>query len=38
MIKPYQFEPIACSDSVKSDTKVEDDDSGDTERIHSKDW
>ena len=38
-IEPYQFEPLASSDSSsESDTEPEHDDSGDEDRIHNTDW
>ena len=36
-VKLYQFEPIASVSSAESDTEAEDDDSGDEERLHSRD-
>ena len=39
MVEPYQFEPVASSESsAQSDTGVDDDDSGDEERLRSRDW
>ena len=38
-VEPYQFEPVASSDSsAEPDTEVEDDDSGDEERLRSTNW
>ena len=38
-VEPYQFEPVALSDSsTESDTEAEDDDSGVKDRLHSRDW
>ena len=36
-VKLYQFEPIASVSSAESDTEAEDDDSGDEERLRSRD-
>ena len=33
-VEPYQSEPVASDSSAES----EDDDSGDEERLHSRDW
>ena len=37
-VKPYQFEPVASDLSAESDTEAEDDNSGDEERLRSRDW
>ena len=37
-VEPYQFEPVASDSSAESDTEAEDDDSGDEERLRSRDW
>ena len=38
-VEPYQFEPVASSDSsAEPNTEVEDDDSGGEETLHSTDW
>ena len=36
--EPYQFEPVASDSSTESDTEAEDDDSGDEDRLRSRDW
>ena len=39
IVEPYRFEPVASSDSsLQSDTELDDDDSGDEERLSSTDW
>ena len=39
IVEPYRFEPIASTDSsLQSDTELDDDDSGDEERLSSTDW
>ena len=39
MVEPYQFEPEVSDHSpVESDAEAGDDDSGDEERLHSRDW
>ena len=37
-VEPYQFEPVASDSSPESDREVEDDDSGDKERLRNRDW
>ena len=37
-VEPYQFEPVASDSSTESDTEAEDDDSGDEDRLRSRDW
>jgi len=37
-IEPYQFEPEASESPAELDTEAGDDDSGDEERLHSRDW
>ena len=36
-VEPYQFELVASDSSAESDTEV-DDDSGDEQRLRSRDW
>ena len=37
-VEPFQFEPVASDSSTESDTEAEDDDSGDEDRLRSRDW
>ena len=37
-VELYQFEPVASDSSAESDTEADDDDSGDEERLCSRDW
>ena len=34
----FEIEPVASYSLVESDTEAEDDNSGDEERLHSRDW
>ena len=37
-VEPCQFELVASDSSAESDTEAEDDDSGDEQRLRSRDW
>ena len=37
-VEPYQFEAVATDSPAEPDTEAEDDDSGDEERLCSRDW
>ena len=37
-LEPYQFEPVASDSPAESDTEAKDVDSGDEDRLCSRDW